>query len=208
MATILRVDSRAVAADVVYAAAQMLRDGLVVAFPTDTLYGLAVDPRNSNAVRRLYALKGRDPTSALPLIAADREQAELAVVFHQIERQLADRWWPGPLTIVAAARDTIASEVLAGGRTVGVRIPDHAVARALARALGFCVTATSANRSGRPPVATAEAVAASLPDLDGVLDGGASRGGAPSTIVEVRSGRVELIREGAVAWERVIRSLG
>jgi L-threonylcarbamoyladenylate synthase len=205
---ILKVDPATVDDAALDEAARMLRDGLVVAFPTDTLYGLAVDPRNSNAVRRLYGVKGRDATSALPLIAADREQAELAMVFHQIERQLADRWWPGPLTIVADARDTIAREVLAGGRTVGVRIPDHVVARGLARALGFCVTATSANRSGGPPVTTAEAAAATLPALDGVLDGGATGGGAASTIVEVRAGRVELIRAGAVAWERVIRSLG
>jgi len=189
-------------------AVRMLRDGLVVAFPTDTLYGLAVDPRNVDAVRRLYELKGRAATAALPLIAADLEQAELAAVLNATARRLAECWWPGSLTIVSEARPAVSPETLAGGRTVGVRVPDHAVARALARALGFCVTATSANRSGKPAASRADEVMTALPHVDCIIDGGVVRGGAPSTIVEVAGTDVHLVRAGAIAWDRVLKSVG
>jgi len=189
-------------------AARVLRDGRVVAFPTDTLYGLAVDPRNTVAVRRLYEWKGRAETSALTLIAADVFQAEHCVVLDRMARVLADAWWPGPLTIVATATSAVARDVLAGGTTVGVRVPDHALARALARTFEFCITATSANRSGEPPAVTATDVLAALPDVDCVIDGGPTPGGAPSTMVEAREDGPRLLREGVIAWDRVIRSLG
>jgi L-threonylcarbamoyladenylate synthase len=192
---------------VIREAAEMIRGGLVVAYPTDTLYGLAVDPRNADAVRRLYELKGREETSALTLIAADVAHARAAGELTPHAERLAARWWPGPLTIVVRARPILAREILGGGRTVGIRIPDHAVAIALAGDAGFCVTATSANRSGATAASTPEAVAAALPDVDAILDGGPSRGGAPSTIVDASARDVTLIRQGAVPWERVLKSL-
>ena len=185
----------------------MIRDGLVVAYPTDTLYGLAVDPRNAVAVRRLFELKGRPETSALTLIAADAAQARLAGEMTADADRLAARWWPGPLTIVVRARPGLAMETLAGGLTVGVRVPDQAVARALAEAVGFCITATSANRSGDTPASTAAGVDEALPIVDAILDGGRSRGGPPSTIVDAAQDDVTLIRAGAVPWDRVLRSL-
>jgi L-threonylcarbamoyladenylate synthase len=188
-------------------AAAMLHSGLVVAYPTDTFYGLAVDPRNSQAVVRLYALKGRADSSAVPLIAADLAQAEACGLFQTTERQLAKHWWPGPLTLVVPAQHSIAREVRAGGDTIAVRVPDHAIARALARVFGFCITATSANRSGGRAGVTAGEVLTQLPDVDAVIDGGSTRGGEPSTIVEWRSGALRLIRPGAIAYDRVIRSL-
>jgi L-threonylcarbamoyladenylate synthase len=153
-------------------------------------------------------LKGRADASALPLIAANMEQAQLAANLQEIECRLASRWWPGPLTIVAAARAAVAREALGGGHTVGVRVPDHPVARGLATALEFPVTATSANRSGGQPATRADEVIAALPDVDAVIDAGPARGGAPSTIVEVVDGDVRLIRAGAIAWDRVLESLG
>jgi L-threonylcarbamoyladenylate synthase len=120
--------------------------------------------------------------------------------------RLAARWWPGPLTVVIPARPILAREMLAGGSTVGVRIPDHPVAVALARAAGFCVTATSANRSGAPAVSTAGAVTEALPEIDAVLDGGPAPGGAPSTIVNASARDLALVRAGAVPWDRVLRS--
>lgn len=185
----------------------MIDDGLVVAYPTDTLYGLAVDPRNAAAVRRLFALKGRAETSALTLIAADTVQARMAGEMNPVAERLAGRWWPGPLTIVIRARAGLAVEALAGGATVGVRVPDQLVARALAEATGFCITATSANRSGEAAAAAAGTVAAALPEVDAILDGGPSRGGLPSTIVNAAEDELTLIRAGAVPWDRVLRSL-
>jgi L-threonylcarbamoyladenylate synthase len=188
-------------------AAQLLRDGRVVAYPTDTLYGLAVDPRNVVAVRRLFELKGRAETSALTLIAADLAQAEAAGDFNPLASRLAAQWWPGPLTIVVTARSIIARETLAGGTTVGIRVPAHDVARALAREFGFCITATSANRSGANPAVVTEEVIATLPQIDAVIDAGGVKGGAPSTLVDAHDGRATLVREGAIGWDRVIRSL-
>lgn len=204
---VLTVDASNPEIRVIREAAAMIRDGLVVAYPTDTLYGLAVDPRNAAAVRRLFALKGRPETSALTLIAADAAQARLAGEMSPAAARLADRWWPGPVTIVVRSRPGLASETLAGGSTVGVRVPDQPVARALAQALGFCITATSANRSGESPASDAGTLAAALPAVDAILDGGPSRGGAPSTIVNAAEDDVTLIRAGAVPWDRVLRSL-
>ncbi len=208
MPEIVVVDPLNVSADGLREAVRLLRDGRVVGFPTDTFYGLAVDPRNAAAVRRLYELKGRAGTSALTLIAADVSQAEHCVALDTSARALATAWWPGPLTIVAAATTAVVPEVLAGGTTVGVRVPDHAIARALARTFEFCITATSANRSGEPPAVTAKDVLTALPDVDCVIDGGPTPGGAPSTIVDARAGGPRLLREGAIAWDRVIRSRG
>jgi len=207
MPVIFRVDPRAPDRAVIREAARMIRDGLVVAFPTDTLYGLAVDPRNADAVKRLFALKGRAESSPLTLIAADLAAAERAGVMTPEARRLADRWWPGPLTIVVRARAVMSPETLAGGATAGLRVPDHAVAVALARESGGCITATSANRSGAAAASTADDVAAALPGVDGILDAGPSPGGAPSTIVDASARDVRLVRAGAVPWERVLRSI-
>ena len=207
MPLILRVDPNSPDLAVIREAAQMIRDGLVVAYPTDTVYGLAVDPRNGGAVRRLFELKGRPESSALTLIAADIAQVETVADVTPHAERLAARWWPGPLTMVLRAKAVLARETLAGGGTVGVRVPDHAVAIALARAMEFCVTATSANRSGAAAASSADAVLSALPDVDAIVDAGPSRGGASSTIVEASGRDVTLLRQGAVPWDRVLRSL-
>lgn len=186
----------------------ILRDGGVVAYPTDTLYGLAVDPRRDDAVEKLFGVKGRDLTAAIPLIAGNIAQASEVAVFGDGELRLARRFWPGPLSIVAPARPGLSSLVLAGGKTVAVRVPAHPQASELALAFGFCITATSANLSGRPGSADPESVARSLEDrIDCLLDGGVAPGGPPSTIVELRDGVPVLVRAGAIAWDRVLRSL-
>jgi L-threonylcarbamoyladenylate synthase len=169
-------------------AARVLHRGGVVAYPTDTLYGLAVDPRSDEAVERLFALKGRLEGHAVPIIAANIEQAAQAAVFTDA----------APLS----------SGVLAADGSVAVRVPAHPVARALAEVFGFCITATSANLTGEPPTASARMVSATLGKIvDLVLDGGDSPGGPPSTIVDLRDTTPRLVRAGAVAWDRVLRSI-
>ncbi len=187
-------------------AAHLLRAGAVLAFPTDTLYGLAVDPRREDAVTKLYRIKGRPVDQALPLIAASLAQVEaFAGVLPALGGRLARRFWPGPLTLVVPAWADLHPLALAGGASVAVRVPDHAAARRLAEALGHPVTSTSANRSGEPPSALADAVAAAIGDsLDGLIDAGPCPGGPPSTIVDVRGERPRLVRAGAIAWERVL----
>jgi L-threonylcarbamoyladenylate synthase len=194
--------------DAIRRAGEILRRGGVVAYPTDTLYGLAADPRSAEAVRRLFEAKGRESSLAIPLIASTLEQALKAGEFSDAHVRLAKAFWPGPLTIVVPARSTIARDLLGGGSTVAIRVPAHPVAAALAAELGFCITSTSANRSGQVPATTAEQVAVDLGDaVDLVVDGGPSRGGPPSTIVELSEHGPRLIRAGAVPWDRVLESL-
>lgn len=187
-------------------ACAVLRDGGVVAYPTDTFYGLAVDPRRPDAVGRLFAVKGRAAGQAVPLIAADEAQAEAAGEFNDHSRRLARVFWPGPLSIVVAARAVICADAAAADGTIAIRVPDSAIARQLARTFGFCITATSANPSGQPPTTSAASAADGLTGIDLLLDGGVTPGGAPSTLVDVRA-EPRLVRPGAIAWERVLRSI-
>jgi L-threonylcarbamoyladenylate synthase len=189
-------------------AADILRAGGIVAYPTDTFYGLAIDPRSDAAVARLFDAKGREAGAAIPLIAASVEQVREAADVSDRELKLARAFWPGPLTIVLRPRPGLSIDVLGGGPTVAVRVPAHPVARALAGGFGFCITSTSANRSGQPPAITADDVRGTLGmAVDLLLDGGPAPGGLPSTIVELTPDGPLQVRAGAVPWERVLESL-
>ncbi len=190
-------------------AADVLRCGGIVAYPTDTLYGLAADPRNERAVRELYRIKGRLVDRAVPLIAADRAQVEeLAGPMAPLSSRLAGAFWPGPLTLIVPAWAGLVPELLGGGTSVAIRVPDHAVARGLARALGYPVTSTSANRSGEPPTADPKEVARTLTrEIAILLDGGTAPGGAPSTIVDATAGQLAVVREGAVLVPALIEAV-
>jgi L-threonylcarbamoyladenylate synthase len=189
-------------------AVDALRRGLVVAYPTDTLYGLAADPRSSDAVDRLFALKGRAADKTTPLIAADVEQARRHVRITPLASRLASLFWPGPLTLVLESVGSVDARVLGERSTVAIRVPDQPLAQALARAAEHPITSTSANRSGGAPTAEPDEVARQLPSLDVLLDGGPARGGAASTIVDATGHVPVLLRAGAIAWERVLESLG
>ncbi len=189
-------------------AVDVLRSGGIVAYPTDTFYGLAVDPRRDTAVRRLFEVKSRDRASAVALIAADVAQAQQAGTFEASELVLARAFWPGPLTIVVPVSPGLSRWLTADLGTVGVRVPAHGVARLIAAGFGGCITATSANLSGHPAALTGDEAAASLGDsIDALVDAGPAPGGPPSTIVEVAEGRPVLRRSGAIAWDRVLESL-
>jgi L-threonylcarbamoyladenylate synthase len=188
-------------------AADVLRAGGVIAYPTDTFYGLAVDPRNGDAVARLFALKGRDAGKPSPLIVSSIEQARLAVQFNRVAEMLAAQFWPGPLSLVLPVTPAVCRAAIGGGATAAVRVPDHDVARAVAEAFGFCITATSANVSGRPPARTpAEIDPEVVARVDLVIDG-VTPGGEPSTIIDLTGATPLLVRAGAIAWERVLESL-
>jgi L-threonylcarbamoyladenylate synthase len=191
--------------DALARAATILRGGGVAAVPTDTLYGLAADPFNVAAVDRVFAIKGRMNDQALPLVAADSAQVrEWIGGWSVLGDRLAGRFWPGPLTLVLPAPPTLASAVTGGRGTVGVRVPAHAVTRALCAAVGRPLTATSANRSGAPATEHPDVVAAALGlGVDVLVDAGATPGGPPSTIVDISTGEPRLIRAGAVSWDAV-----
>jgi L-threonylcarbamoyladenylate synthase len=189
-------------------AVDVLRDRGVVAYPTDTFYGLAVDPRSPEAVSRLFRVKRRSPSTAIPLIAASMEQAERVAICSPADIRLAQRFWPGPLTLVMPARPGLADAILAGGTTVAVRVPAHPIARALASEFGWCITSTSANESGQPPAVSADDVVGAVGErIDLLLDAGRTEGGPPSTVVEMTANGPRLIRAGAVPWDRVLESL-
>lgn len=186
-------------------AAAALRAGTVVAIPTDTVYGLAADPRQPRAVERLFAIKERPSDVALPVLVAGRDQlAAVAADLDGVAELLADRYWPGPLTLVVPRRGSFTADL--GGpatarQTVGVRWPDHPVVEALCRGLGP-MAVTSANRHGDPPATGAEAVAevfAGEPELTVILDGGRCDA-TPSTVVECRGGTLRCLRQGAIPW--------
>lgn len=205
-ARLLRVDPEHCSLEDLAPAVDWLREDGIVALPTDTLYGLAVNIRSSAAVRQLFALKGRDARAALPLIAGNLAQVvACGGRLDAREAALAAAFWPGPLSLVRDAPAWIAPEVHGGHRTVAIRIPAHLVARRLCEAWGGVLSATSANVSGAPAVDRAEALGALGEDARVlVIDAGVTPGGLPSTLVDVRSAQPVLLREGAIAWSRVL----
>ena len=205
---VARIDPAQVSAQALTAAAAWIRAGGIVVFPTETFYGLAVDPTRPAAVAALFDLKGRDRQVAVPLVAASREALErLCGPIDARSAVLADRFWPGSLSLVIEAPATIAPEVHGGAGTIAVRVPSHPLARALAEAAGGLVTSTSANRSGEPAAVDVASLGSWRDDPRVyVIDGGPTAGGAPSTIVDARRSPPILIREGAVPWSRVLES--
>lgn len=195
--------SRVVAAtpDAIARAASLLRAGGLVAFPTETVYGLGADARNAGAVRRIFAAKGRPASN--PLIVHVAEAGLVSTVadaFPEPARRLAERFWPGPLTLVLTKRGDVPDEVTAGGPTVAVRVPAHPVARQLLIEAGIPLAAPSANRSTQLSPTRAEHVLASLGDaVDLILDGGACPGGIESTVVDVTTSPPRLLRPGLVS---------
>src|SRR2546428_1722748 len=197
---VVRVDPVAPDERVLADAARIWRAGGLVAFPTETFYGLgaaALDPR---AARRVFQVKGRPMSMPLLVLVDSREMVtRVAAAIPERARALMDRHWPGALTLVLHAAPGVPAAVTAGTATVGVRLPAHGVARALAAALGAPGTAPSANPTGAAPPTTAAAVLARFGDtLDLVLDGGPTPGGAPSTVVDVTVDPPRVIRQGAV----------
>ena len=194
---------------VIQAAARQLIAGRLLAYPTETLYGLGADPRQPAALEHLFRAKGRTAEDSVPLVAGNREQIEAHVgCLSPIGQRLADTFWPGPLTLVIRAKPTLSDRLLGGRNSVAVRVPGHAVARLLAIELGHPITATSANRSGASGARTAsEAIDELGPELTIVLDGGVTNGSVPSTIVDVQTSTPLLLRAGKVPWDRVLQSL-
>ncbi len=189
-------------------AAAVLRRGGLVAYPTETFYGLGALATDAAAVDRLARAKGRPDGKPLPLLAADLAAVEEVAVVDAGARRVAARLWPGPLTLVLPARPGLPGAVTAGTGTVGIRVPGGEVARALAREAGGALVATSANPTGGPaPRRAGDLDAALRALLDLVLDAGEAPGGLASTVVAVEGGRVRLLREGPVPVEAVAAAL-
>lgn len=189
--------------------AALLRAGKLVAFPTETVYGLGADATNSNAVLAIYDTKGRPRFNPLIVHCANLKMAEKLVEFPPLAQQLA-RFWPGPLTLVLQRKpDTPLSDLVSAGLdTVGIRIPDHPLARALIEATGRPLAAPSANPSGKLSPTTAEQVIAGFSGRVRVLDGGQCRAGVESTIFKVTGDKVIQLRAGALPRAEAEAAIG
>jgi L-threonylcarbamoyladenylate synthase len=180
-------------------AVQLLRDGGVVAFPTDTVYGVGVDPFQSEAVRRLYRIKGRPEDKPIAILVGSIEDvARVAQTPSRTFSRLAERFWPGGLTLIVEARD-LPPEITAGGSTVGVRMPDHPLTLELLRGFGGPIATTSANRSGENPATSAEDVDAQLGNLVNlIVDGGDTFTKVASTVLDLSVSPPEVRRHGGI----------
>ena len=191
------------------AAAEILREGGVVALPTDTVYGIAVAVSTPGGIERLFAVKGRPPDKAIMLLLDDAPQAARAGVMTPAAAALAAAAWPGGLSIVVPQRPDVPwPSVLTGGSaTIGLRVPDHDAPRALARAVGPLPT-TSANVSGLPEATEAAGIVDQLGEaVDLILDGGPAHGGPASTVVDCTGALPVIVRVGAMPVEEVIAIL-
>lgn len=190
--------------------AELLRAGGLVAFPTETVYGLGADASNPQAMARLYAVKGRPAEHPVIVHFASAEAAfDWAQVVPAAARRLAEKFWPGPLTLILARAAKVGDFVTGAQDTVGLRVPAHPVAQALLHAFGGGVAAPSANRFGRVSPTTAAHVRADLgEDVDLVLDGGAAEVGIESTIVDLSRGHPVLLRPGGIGVAELEAVLG
>ena len=188
----------------------ILKQGGIVAFPTDTVYGLGACANIPQAVKRVYQVKERPQNMALPLLLAHTSQiSEVAELVPQIAWLLADKFLPGALTIVLYKSNSVSDIITAGGKTVAVRVPAHPVPVALAQGLGAPIAGTSANLSGKPSALTAGEVYSQFGDkIDLVIDGGRCPGGRESTIIDVTGETPVVLREGALSREELKQVCG
>jgi L-threonylcarbamoyladenylate synthase len=185
--------------------AKVIASGGVIAFRTDTFYGLGADPFNAAAITRIRELKGSEGNKPILLLIADlSDVARFVVSRSELFTALAEKFWPGPLTIVDSASNQLPAVLTSGGGTIGLRLPHDESVRTLLRLCGGALTATSANISGKPPARTAHEVAGYFGEaLELILDGGETTVTEPSTVVDVHADEPIIIRAGALNAERI-----
>jgi L-threonylcarbamoyladenylate synthase len=200
---IVKVDPLHPQSELLAQAAGLIHRGGVIAFPTETFYGLGADALNRLSIERIYSIKGRDRTKPILILVETRAMINKFVKrFPGGVEQLMEAFWPGPLTILFRAGDRIPIELTAGSGKIGIRIPSHPVATAILRASRVPLTGTSANRAEGPSPRTADEVVARLgQELDLILDGGPTPGDKPSTILDCTVSPFRIIREGVVSRE-------
>ena len=190
-------------------AVSILKNGGVVAYPTDTVYGLGACMMDTKAVDRIFQVKGRPKGMALPVLLADRLQiAEIVTSVSPAAKRLADEFFPGALTIILPKSAVVPDIITGGGRTVAFRIPNHPVPLSLIKGLGKPIVGTSANLSGHPSTLTAEEVRFQIGDkIDMVIDGGKCPGGIESTVIDLSGEKPIVRRQGAISIEKLRKIL-
>ena len=184
-------------------ATDVLNNGGLVVFPTDTVYGLAALPYNAEYIERLFVVKGRNSTRAIAVLVADIiDLRKVSESPNQVAQRLAERFWPGPLTLIVPRHPSL-PDILSPLPTIGVRVPDHPVARALLRKTGP-LAVTSANLSGRETASTAREALAQLGGrIHLILDGGTTPGGVASTVVDCTTQELMIVRQGPISIEQM-----
>jgi len=184
------------------------RAGRIIAYPTETFYGLCADPFNGKAIEALYELKGRPPASPMPLIIGEEGMlSSIAAEINPEARRLMTRFWPGPLTIIFKARPELPSILTAGTGTIGVRLSGSPYARRLSSTLSSPITSTSANPSGRPPAIRADEVLGYFDGtIDILIDGGELKGKKGSTIVDATEEKLVILREGEITASEIFQA--
>jgi len=185
---------------------QVLLQGGVAAFPTETFYGLGADARNEKALQKIFQIKGREENKPLILLIGDRDWLSgLVRSIPPVAGRLMEKFWPGPLTLVFEASPQLSALLTGGTGTVGVRLSPHPVAQALIQAVGRAITATSANLSGQPSASVAAEVFRALGNrVDAILDGGQTAGGLGSTVLDVSSPSPRIIRRGVISQAELV----
>jgi len=185
-------------------AARIIAGGGVIAFRTDTFYGLGADPFNRAAIARIIELKGREDRKPILLLISDADEVDRFIEQSSFFKLIAMGKWPAPLTLIGVSRPEVPIELTAGTKSLGVRLPDDEDVRALVRACGGALTATSANVSGQPPARTAKEVENYFPEgIDLIIDGGEATATEPSTVLDLSGTEARLIREGAISREEL-----
>lgn len=193
-------------ADVCFEAVQCLKSGGIIAIPTDTVYGLAADPFNADAVQRLYTVKGRPDGKPIPLVLSSvADVHRVSQNLPEFYFHLTERFWPGGLTIVIEAKDLL-PVLTAGGNTVGVRIPDNPLLLQILRTFGGPAAITSANLSGKPPATSPEEIGEELASrIDMIVDGGKTPGPVPSTVYDISVSPPVIRRHGVISEETLTK---
>ncbi len=190
-------------------AVQIIEEGGVLAYPTETFYGLGADGRNENAIERIFLIKGRDIKNPLSVIIGDRgDLRDVVEGIPEMALRLMETFWPGALTLVFTASQNVSSRLTAGTGKIGVRVSSHPIATALAKALRHPITATSANPSGAGECTSVDEVIKCIGDkIDAVIDGGRTPGGKGSTIIDVTTHPPVILREGVISGPLIRRAL-
>ena len=190
----------------IQSAAQIVKKGGVIVYPTDTVYGLGCNPFNENAVKRLFKIKG-ERTKPLPILASNIKEIEKIAQTTETTIKLAKKFWPGPLTMVLPKKSSLSNTVTCNLGSVAVRVPNHQVALELIRLSGGLLVGTSANKSGKKPSRTALDAAEQIgEEVDVILDGGSTPIGASSTVIDLTEERPKILRQGPIEIDDILKA--
>jgi len=184
---------------------QIINQGGIVIFPTDTVYGIGCNPYNSESVRKIFEIKSRDISKPFPVLVYSKEIAEQIVIFDEYTKKIAEKFWPGPLTIILKLKDTNLKKSLNLNDKIAIRVPNHKCTLELLKKCNYLI-GTSANVSGQKPCTNADECFKNIQNYDIFVDGGTIQSDSESTIIEIENEKVNIIREGPVSKDEILKT--